>query len=303
MNGIASPMWPITICSFAKRSNTPAAISLGACSPVSMCQPQAPTDRIGCSASSSGPPAFGPPRLGGRGPDQPGPALGAIFGAGGEALTERIRSLDDDVRMAQTAEQFIHAQRLAPDPMVPMVNGIVARIMGERQITRVADLVSRTGIGERRLRRLFAEFVGVHTRWVIQRYRLHEAAERLAADEDVKLAALPLELGYFDQAHFARDFRAIVGRTPAPTPGPPPRRWTRKRPVATFRRDALLAATLTAAGGQFVVDSLSAALASSRNSSSGMPAASAGRSWMVPLPLLSSGWRATKPASRPSPHP
>jgi AraC-like DNA-binding protein len=117
--------------------------------------------------------------------------------------------------MAQTAEQFIHAQRLAPDPMVPMVNGIVARIMGERQITRVADLVSRTGIGERRLRRLFAEFVGVHPKWVIQRYRLHEAAERLAADEDVKLAALALELGYFDQAHFARDFRAIVGRTPA----------------------------------------------------------------------------------------
>jgi hypothetical protein len=70
------------------------------------------------------------PLLGGRGPDQPAPALGAIFGAGGEALTERIRSLDDDVRMAQTAEQFIHAQRLAPDPMVPMVNGIVARIMG-----------------------------------------------------------------------------------------------------------------------------------------------------------------------------
>jgi AraC-like DNA-binding protein len=91
----------------------------------------------------------------------------------------------------------------------------VQAVRGERQITRVADLVSRTGIGERRLRRLFAEFVGVHPKWVIQRYRLHEAAERLAADEDVKLAALALELGYFDQAHFARDFRAIVGRAPA----------------------------------------------------------------------------------------
>jgi AraC-like DNA-binding protein len=79
----------------------------------------------------------------------------------------------------------------------------------------VAELVSRTGIGERRLRRLFAEYVGVHPKWVIQRYRLHEAAERLAAEEDVNLAALALELGYFDQAHFARDFRAIVGRPPA----------------------------------------------------------------------------------------
>jgi AraC-like DNA-binding protein len=141
--------------------------------------------------------------------------LSAIFGADGEAMAERIRALHDDVRMARAAEEFIHARRVPPDPMVPVVNDIVVRITEERQITRVADVVNRTGIGERRLRRLFAEYVGVHPKWVIQRYRLHEAAERLASDEGVDLAALALELGYFDQAHFARDFRAIVGRPPA----------------------------------------------------------------------------------------
>jgi AcrR family transcriptional regulator len=36
------------------------------------------------------------------------------------------------------------------------------------------------------------------------------------------------------------------------------------------------------------------------SSSSGMPAASSGRSWMVPLLVLSPGWREMKPASRPS---
>jgi AraC-like DNA-binding protein len=49
---------------------------------------------------------------------------------------------------------------------------------------------------------------------VVQRYRLHEAAERLAADEQLDLATLAVELGYFDQAHFARDFKAIVGSPP-----------------------------------------------------------------------------------------
>ena len=88
-------------------------------------------------------------------------------------------------------------------------------MMADREITRVADVVSRTGIGERRLQRLFAEYVGASPKWVIRRYRLHEAAERLAEDVDVDLAALALDLGYFDQAHFARDFRAIVGRPPA----------------------------------------------------------------------------------------
>jgi AraC-like DNA-binding protein len=72
-----------------------------------------------------------------------------------------------------------------------------------------------TGTGVRALQRLFGEYVGVSPKWVIARYRLHEAEARLSAGEDVDLAALALDLGYYDQAHFTRDFQAIVGRPPA----------------------------------------------------------------------------------------
>ena len=50
---------------------------------------------------------------------------------------------------------------------------------------------------------------------MLQRYRLHEAIERLAGRRDVDWARFALDLGYYDQAHFARDFRSLVGRTPA----------------------------------------------------------------------------------------
>jgi AraC-like DNA-binding protein len=51
--------------------------------------------------------------------------------------------------------------------------------------------------------------------WVIQRYRLHEAAEQLAADASASQATIAMNLGYSDQAHFVRDFKAIVGISPA----------------------------------------------------------------------------------------
>ena len=51
-------------------------------------------------------------------------------------------------------------------------------------------------------------------KWVIQRYRLHEAVEQLERGAEVDLAELALQLGYFDQAHFIRDFKALVGRPP-----------------------------------------------------------------------------------------
>ena len=67
----------------------------------------------------------------------------------------------------------------------------------------------------RSLQRLFREYVGVTPKWVLQRVRLHEAAERMADGDSDCAAALALDLGYFDQAHFIKDFKAIVGRSPS----------------------------------------------------------------------------------------
>jgi AraC-like DNA-binding protein len=69
-------------------------------------------------------------------------------------------------------------------------------------------------MGVRSLQQLFSDYVGVSPKWVIRRYRLHEAADRLANGEEVDLTALALDLGYFDQAHFTSDFRKLVGQAP-----------------------------------------------------------------------------------------
>jgi AraC-like DNA-binding protein len=50
---------------------------------------------------------------------------------------------------------------------------------------------------------------------VIRRYRMHEAAAQLRSKTPPPLAELAASLGYADQAHFTRDFKSVVGRTPA----------------------------------------------------------------------------------------
>ncbi|NOJ95925.1 AraC family transcriptional regulator [Corallococcus coralloides] len=122
---------------------------------------------------------------------------------------------DADPERIALAEAFLRAHKPQPDPNVALVQGLVARILEDRAVTRVEDLLTPGGPGLRTLQRLFNRYVGVSPKWVIQRYRLHEAAERLRETPPPELARLALELGYFDQAHFIRDFRRIVGRTPA----------------------------------------------------------------------------------------
>jgi len=79
----------------------------------------------------------------------------------------------------------------------------------------VGQLAGACGIPERRLQRLFADYVGVSPKWVMRRARLHEAALRAESGGGVDWAALAADLGYADQAHLTRDFTATLGVPPA----------------------------------------------------------------------------------------
>jgi AraC-like DNA-binding protein len=80
---------------------------------------------------------------------------------------------------------------------------------------RVSEIAERHHVSTRTLQRLFGDYVGVSPKWVPQRYRLHEAIEQLGTREGIEWTRFALDLGYFDHAHFIRDFRAVVGRLPS----------------------------------------------------------------------------------------
>jgi AraC-like DNA-binding protein len=90
---------------------------------------------------------------------------------------------------------------------------LVAQISSDPEITSVETLATKTNTHRRVLQRIFREHVGASPKWVIRVRRLQEAAMRIERCE-IGLAALAAELGYADQAHLARDFKSVVGKTP-----------------------------------------------------------------------------------------
>ncbi|SDM27375.1 helix-turn-helix domain-containing protein [Allokutzneria albata] len=111
-------------------------------------------------------------------------------------------------------EDFLRAHLPEPDPRARYATDVVERIITGPEITRVDELARAFGTSVRALQRLFAEHVGIGPKWVIRRYRLHEVTQRLARGERIDWAVLAADLGYSDQAHFARDFRAVFGEPP-----------------------------------------------------------------------------------------
>lgn len=140
--------------------------------------------------------------------------LDEIFGGRAPALEAAV--LSQATMAGQISAATAHLRELLPerDATVAQVAALVRQILDDRAIRKVEDLAQRTGLSTRALQRLFSDHVGVSPKWVIRRYRLHEAMERMDAGTAIDWSALALDLGYFDQAHFIRDFKALVGRTP-----------------------------------------------------------------------------------------
>ncbi|WP_395659464.1 helix-turn-helix domain-containing protein [Nocardioides sp.] len=123
---------------------------------------------------------------------------------------------DDPVRREAAVAVVEQAlRRLLPvDEEGLLVNAIVEHVEGDPDVQRVSQVCEKFAITERTLQRLTARRIGLSPKWLIQRRRLHEAAERLAGEERPDLARVAADLGYADQAHFGRDFRAVTGLTP-----------------------------------------------------------------------------------------
>ncbi|SCX39579.1 transcriptional regulator, AraC family [Klenkia marina] len=140
---------------------------------------------------------------------------------GATDLPARVRAAmaaDPHAVEAHHAATAAYADVLAPllpvDAEGELVDRVVALVESRPDLLRVAQLCEATGLGERALQRLLQRRLGLTPKWLIQRRRLHEAAEALRHGEG-SMAETAAVLGYADQAHFTRDWTAVTGTPPA----------------------------------------------------------------------------------------
>ncbi|RTL34031.1 MAG: AraC family transcriptional regulator [Burkholderiales bacterium] len=138
---------------------------------------------------------------------------GDLLGADARSMADVLDGRSDD-EAADLASTLLRAH-LPPAGDAALLAGRIADAAADDLTIRAAQqLADRFGRTLRALQRLFNDQVGVGPKWVINRYRIHEAVARVQAGEPVSWADLAHDLGYFDQAHFIADFRRLTGRTP-----------------------------------------------------------------------------------------
>ena len=144
------------------------------------------------------------------------PASRLLGPAADEACAMVMADGADDAAMAAAAAGLLRRFGADPDPGTEQAAELVKRITEDQGLQRVAQLAEASGLSERKLQRLFADYVGVSPKWVMRRARLHEAARRVEAEgpASVDWATLAADLGYADQPHLTRDFTTTLGVPP-----------------------------------------------------------------------------------------
>jgi AraC-like DNA-binding protein len=75
----------------------------------------------------------------------------------------------------------------------------------------VHDVAEQIGLSQRRFSQIFREQVGLTPKVWCRVQRFQKAVRQLHAGVEVAWAELALDCGYYDQSHFANEFRAFSG--------------------------------------------------------------------------------------------
>lgn len=78
----------------------------------------------------------------------------------------------------------------------------------------MAQLAQECAISQRQLERLYQCQVGMSPKQYTQLLRVDKAREALKGMSQSSTTRLSMELGFYDQPHFIREFSAVVGMTP-----------------------------------------------------------------------------------------
>jgi len=144
-------------------------------------------------------------------------ALDALRATDAAGFAEQVRTAidaGDEASAVAAFETWLRAQRIALDDDAALLRRVVELAETDRSIVRADELAAASGLSLRGLERLVRSRLGLTPKWLIGRYRMQEASQALAAAEPPSLAELAADLGFSDQAHFSRQFRAVIGETP-----------------------------------------------------------------------------------------
>jgi AraC-like DNA-binding protein len=138
-----------------------------------------------------------------------------VLGSDTATLAARLATESTrDTKLRLFIDHLLHTRR-RPDTDFETIRRVTAELQLHHGTQRIALLARQFGISPRQLERQFTGLTGLPPKLFAKILRFNHARELIQENPDISLASVAYEVGYADQAHFSRNFRAFFQFTPA----------------------------------------------------------------------------------------
>ncbi len=141
--------------------------------------------------------------------------LEAIWGKAVSVLLEQIYEANSDIERIAHLNYFLEQRLLPQNNQVDYVDYTLDQLKVNQGNLAIKSLEGQLGISTRQLERLFRTRLGLSPKEMSKIIRLNCAFSNLEANPTASLTQLSYDAGYYDQAHFSRDFKGIAGVSPS----------------------------------------------------------------------------------------
>jgi AraC-like DNA-binding protein len=142
--------------------------------------------------------------------------LGLVWGKKGQRLTKEVQSAKNNRERIRCIENFLSdVLRQGSEPNGATLAAVRWILQSEGRVP-IDFIVSKLGMSSRQLERGFNDHVGLTPKLFSRIVRLQKVFSSSAnRPAPMKLTNVAYECGYYDQAHFIKDFKSLAGQKPS----------------------------------------------------------------------------------------
>ena len=134
--------------------------------------------------------------------------------ADGTALEEQIIKANNNKERIKLIESFLLSKLIEPTTIDAITRSCVEVIFQSQGQIGVVELAGKMKINRRNMERKFITVIGMSPKQLARVARLQSTLKMLDQKKFASLTSLAYENGYYDQAHFIKDFKDFTGMSP-----------------------------------------------------------------------------------------
>lgn len=141
-------------------------------------------------------------------------ALDDLFGADASRLVSELYDAPTWEARFTILDRELSKRMQAARPPSAAVSWTWRRLVESGGRARIQSIVDQVGFSQKHLIAQFREEIGLSPKTLARVLRFGRAVEIIKHGGGARLAEIAQDCGYYDQAHFSRDFHAFAGVTP-----------------------------------------------------------------------------------------